>query len=87
MKTRDYENHVQVVDFLQDYVRVKLVTEEGEDIGGMPNCVEVPIGKIPVNRRNYGEQFRLRWRAIEPAKDDTEEEIRSALASAFEVLD
>ena len=51
MKTRDYENHVQVVGFLQDHVRVKLVTEAGEEIGGVANCIEVPIGKIPIQRR------------------------------------
>lgn len=87
MKTRHYENHVQVVGFLHDHIPVKLVTEDGEEIGGVANCIQVPIGKIPIQRRNYGEQLRLRWRAIEPVEDDSEEEIRSALDSAYEVLD
>lgn len=87
MKIRDYENHVQVVDILQDRVRVKLVTEAGDEIGGLHNCIDVPIEKIPINRRNYGERLRLRWRAIDSAVDDTESEVRNALASAFEFLD
>jgi hypothetical protein len=83
----EYKNRVEVVAILQDAVRVKLITEDGRDVGVSSNCLDVPMELVPPDKRRYGTTFVLMWRGIHPGENDTADDIREALSDAHQVID
>jgi hypothetical protein len=80
MRFRTYENSARLLFHLNGWSVIQLT-----DVPGPPQF-EVLTHQIPLEHRQLGSEFRIRWRAIYPDPTDTIDELRAATSQWLEFV-